>query len=93
MIDRSDLAVAVGRVPLLILLLAFLIGLLGFCAGHLVRGALSSHGRFKAYGVFFGVDRFPDCKDGPKDLLAQPAGLDSFSLTGRCEPRCVSLAM
>jgi O-antigen/teichoic acid export membrane protein len=39
-----------------VLLLAFLIGLLGFCAGHLVRGALSSHGRFKAYGVFFGVD-------------------------------------
>jgi hypothetical protein len=38
------------------LLVAFLIGLVGFCAGHLVRGTLSSHGRFRAYGVFFGVD-------------------------------------
>lgn len=38
------------------LLVAFLVGLLGFCAGHLVRGTLSSHGRFRAYGVFFGVD-------------------------------------
>jgi O-antigen/teichoic acid export membrane protein len=39
-----------------VLLLAFVVGLLGFCAGHLIRGALSSHGRFRAYGVFFGID-------------------------------------
>ncbi len=35
---------------------AFLIGLLGFCVGHLVRGTLSSHGRFAAYGSFFGLE-------------------------------------
>lgn len=38
------------------LLVAFLVGLIGFCGGHLIRGTLSSHGRFRAYGVFFGVD-------------------------------------
>jgi O-antigen/teichoic acid export membrane protein len=37
-------------------LAAFVVGLLGFCLGHLVRGTLSSHGRFGAYGLFFGVD-------------------------------------
>ena len=35
---------------------AFLVGLLGFCVGHLVRGTLSSHGRFAAYGSFFGLE-------------------------------------
>jgi O-antigen/teichoic acid export membrane protein len=39
-----------------VLVVAFILGLLGFCIGHLVRGTLSSHGRFPAYGVFFGVD-------------------------------------
>jgi O-antigen/teichoic acid export membrane protein len=39
-----------------VLVIAFILGLLGFCVGHLVRGTLSSHGRFPAYGVFFGVD-------------------------------------
>jgi O-antigen/teichoic acid export membrane protein len=38
------------------LLVALLVGLLSFCVGHLVRGTLSSHDRFRAYGVFFGVD-------------------------------------
>lgn len=38
------------------LLVAFLVGLIGFCGGHLVRGALSSYGRFRAYGAFFGID-------------------------------------
>ena len=38
------------------LVAAFLIGLVGFGAGHLARGALSSHGRFRAYATFFGVD-------------------------------------
>lgn len=33
---------------------AFLVGLFGFCVAHLTRGTLSSHGRFNAYGVFFG---------------------------------------
>ena len=39
-----------------VLEIAFLIGLGTFCVGHLTRGTLSSHGRFKAYGVFFSVD-------------------------------------
>lgn len=38
------------------LVLALLVGLLGFCVGHLVRGTLSSHGRFGSYGTFFAVD-------------------------------------
>ncbi len=38
------------------LMAAFLIGLVGFAAGHLARGTLSSHGRFRAYASFFGVD-------------------------------------
>ena len=39
-----------------VLVAAFLIGLVGFGVGHLARGALSSHGRFRAYATFFGVD-------------------------------------
>lgn len=35
---------------------AFVIGLFGFCAGHLTRGVLSSHHRFAAYARFFTVD-------------------------------------
>ncbi|MCC5953284.1 MAG: hypothetical protein JJU45_14415 [Acidimicrobiia bacterium] len=42
-----------GRTALVV---AFLIGLGGFCAGHLARGTLSSHGRFRNYALFFGVD-------------------------------------
>jgi O-antigen/teichoic acid export membrane protein len=38
------------------LVVALLIGLLGFCAGHLTRGTLSSHHRFGAYAAFFGAD-------------------------------------
>jgi O-antigen/teichoic acid export membrane protein len=38
------------------LLVAFIIGLLGFCAGHLTRGVLSSHHRFNAYAAFFASD-------------------------------------
>jgi len=38
------------------LVAAFLVGLAGFCAGHLVRGTLSSHGRFGAYALFFATD-------------------------------------
>jgi O-antigen/teichoic acid export membrane protein len=34
----------------------FLVGLLGFCIAHLVRGTLSSHGRFGAYGTLFAVE-------------------------------------
>jgi O-antigen/teichoic acid export membrane protein len=34
----------------------FLLGMFGFCLAHLVRGTLSSHGRFAAYGTLFGVD-------------------------------------
>jgi O-antigen/teichoic acid export membrane protein len=34
----------------------FLAGMLGFCAAHLVRGTLSSHGRFVAYGTLFGAE-------------------------------------
>lgn len=35
---------------------AFIVGLIGFCAGHLARGVLSSHHRFGRYGLFFSVD-------------------------------------
>jgi len=35
---------------------ALLIGLFGFCVGHLARGVLSSHRRFGAYARFFSVD-------------------------------------
>lgn len=35
---------------------SFVLGLLGFCAGHLARGVLSSHRRFGAYSRFFSVD-------------------------------------
>ncbi len=38
------------------LTLAFIVGLLGFCAGHLTRGVLSSHHRFGGYARFFSVD-------------------------------------
>lgn len=38
------------------LLVAFVLGLLGFCAGHLTRGVLSSHHRFGAYAAFFASD-------------------------------------
>lgn len=38
------------------LVVAFLIGLAGFAAGHLARGTLSSHGRFGAYALFFATD-------------------------------------
>ena len=39
-----------------VLILALIIGLGGFCVGHLTRGTLSSHHRFKRYGMFFSVD-------------------------------------
>lgn len=42
-----------GSAPLKI---AFVIGMCGFCAGHLSRGVLSSHGRFHAYSRFFSFD-------------------------------------
>lgn len=38
------------------LLAAFVLGLLGFCAGHLTRGVLSSHHRFVDYAAFFATD-------------------------------------
>ncbi len=38
------------------LVVALVVGLLGFCAGHLTRGVLSSHHRFGAYAAFFGAD-------------------------------------
>ena len=38
------------------LVVAFVIGLIGFGAGHLTRGTLSSHHRFPAYARFFAVD-------------------------------------
>lgn len=38
------------------LLLAFVLGLVGFAIGHLARGVLSSHRRFHAYALFFGAD-------------------------------------
>lgn len=39
-----------------VLVAAFLVGLAGFAAGHLVRGTLSSNGRFPGYALFFGID-------------------------------------
>jgi len=36
--------------------IAFLVGLAGFCVAHLTRGTLSSHGRFRGYGTFFGAE-------------------------------------
>jgi O-antigen/teichoic acid export membrane protein len=36
--------------------LCLILGLFGFCAGHLTRGVLSSHRRFPAYSRFFGAD-------------------------------------
>jgi O-antigen/teichoic acid export membrane protein len=42
-----------GRV---VLSVALIVGLFGFCAGHLARGVLSSHRRFRAYARFFMVD-------------------------------------
>ena len=39
-----------------LLLVAFVIGMVGFCAGHLTRGTLSSHRRFSGYARFFEVD-------------------------------------
>ena len=42
-----------GRVELVV---AFLVGLAAFAAGHLTRGTLSSHGRFGAYALFFATD-------------------------------------
>lgn len=38
------------------LVVAFVVGLAGFCVGHLARGTLSSHGRFGAYALFFATD-------------------------------------
>lgn len=38
------------------LVVAFLLGLAAFAAGHLTRGTLSSHGRFGAYALFFATD-------------------------------------
>ena len=38
------------------LTVALVVGLGGFCAGHLTRGTLSSHHRFPSYGLFFTVD-------------------------------------
>lgn len=38
------------------LLVAFALGLVAFCAGHLTRGVLSSHHRFRNYSYFFSVD-------------------------------------
>jgi O-antigen/teichoic acid export membrane protein len=38
------------------LTVALVIGLGGFCVGHLTRGTLSSHRRFGRYGAFFSVD-------------------------------------
>jgi len=39
-----------------LLLVAFVVGMVGFCAGHLTRGTLSSHRRFSGYARFFEVD-------------------------------------
>jgi O-antigen/teichoic acid export membrane protein len=38
------------------LLVAFVVGLLAFCAGHLARGVLSSNHRFGGYATFFATD-------------------------------------
>jgi O-antigen/teichoic acid export membrane protein len=39
-----------------VLVVGFLVGLVGFCVGHLARGTLSSHGRFGRYALFFTAD-------------------------------------
>jgi O-antigen/teichoic acid export membrane protein len=39
-----------------VLTFSLIIGLGGFCVGHLTRGTLSSHHRFGRYGAFFSVD-------------------------------------
>jgi O-antigen/teichoic acid export membrane protein len=38
------------------LIVALVLGLLAFCAGHLARGVLSSHHRFGSYAAFFAAD-------------------------------------
>ena len=38
------------------LVIAFVVGMVGFCLGHLTRGTLSSHRRFGSYARFFGID-------------------------------------
>jgi len=38
------------------LVVAFLVGLAGFCVAHLTRGTLSANGRFPDYSLFFGID-------------------------------------
>jgi O-antigen/teichoic acid export membrane protein len=38
------------------LIVALILGLAGFCGGHLTRGTLSSHHRFGRYGLFFSMD-------------------------------------
>jgi len=38
------------------LVVALVLGLLAFCAGHLARGVLSSHHRFGSYAGFFAAD-------------------------------------
>lgn len=40
----------------LAMFLLFLVGLIGFGLAHLVRGTLSSHGQFRAYGTLFAVE-------------------------------------
>jgi O-antigen/teichoic acid export membrane protein len=37
-----------------LLLVAFLLGLCGYCAGHLARGGFSGSGRFRPYAVYIG---------------------------------------
>lgn len=39
-----------------LLLVAFLIGLCGYCAGHLARGGFSGSGRFRPYAVYIGAE-------------------------------------
>lgn len=55
---------------------AFLVGLMGFCAAHLTRGMLSSHGRFRAYGVFFSAEGLS------RVVLAAVLALVGVSLVG-----------
>lgn len=38
------------------LLYLFLLGMVGFCLSHLVRGTLSSHGQFRSYGILFATE-------------------------------------
>jgi O-antigen/teichoic acid export membrane protein len=58
------------------LFLLFLVGMLGFCLAHLVRGTLSSHGRFVAYGTLFGVE------GAFRPLLATVLGLAAVTAVG-----------